>query len=308
VSRAGILFINESDIGWRPMVETWLGAQRMDDVIRSHLPSLFDKYVEVLGTSFDFKRLKASIPIMLISQVTTVIRLLEGFMEKISKDCKRPIAEVLEQHFFLAVAWAFGGALMVESSEGARGDHRRTFHDMLLGLSANAVKLPKIEGKEDALVFDFFFDPEAEDFRLWGDVVSKYVVVPIGSNPGEQSFSSLVVPTVDSTRLDPTDTAAAWLALVVAAPRVLRPNSNLTTVFTPQATSALVSSYTGTEATSEPPTNQPTVSNCVTSGTLRKRYFLATAYSRYCASALVAHGGPYVWPPAHVERSKLTSK
>jgi dynein heavy chain len=201
VSRAGILYINESDIGWRPMVETWLQATKMDELIRLALPGLFDKYVEVLGTSFEFKRLKSSIPIMLISQVTTVIRLLEGFMEKIGKDCRRPIAEVLEQHFFLAVAWAFGGALTVESSEGARGDHRRTFHDMMLGLSANAVKLPKIEGKEDALLFDFFFDPETEDFRLWSDVVSKYVVVPIGSNAGEQSFASLVVPTVDSTRL-----------------------------------------------------------------------------------------------------------
>ena len=28
VSRAGILYINESDIGWRPFVETWLADRK----------------------------------------------------------------------------------------------------------------------------------------------------------------------------------------------------------------------------------------------------------------------------------------
>ena len=114
-------------------------------------------------------------------------------------------------------------------------------------------------------------------------------------------------PTLVFCSFAPTETAAFKFALVETVV-VPKPSSKCTWVFTPQATNAFVSSYTGTEATSVPPTAQLTVSSCVTSGTLRKRYFLATAYSKYCASALVAHGGPYARPPAHVDRSKLESR
>ena len=49
-------------------------------------------------------------------------------------------------------------------------------------------------------------------------------------------------------------------------------------------------------------------SRVVTSVTLKKRYIFATAFSKYCASALVGHGGPYVVPPAHVDKSNVVSR
>ena len=101
----------------------------------------------------------------------------------------------------------------------------------------------------------------------------------------------------------PTTTAAFLLALV-DADHELRPNSNWTAVFPPHATSALESSYTGTEAAMKPPTPDATASESDALADAPKNlYFLATAYSRYCASALVGHGGPYVVPPAHSVRS-----
>merc|ERR1719197_1448029 len=47
VSRAGILFINEADVGWRPYMETWLAA-REDTKEREYVPGFFDKYMEAL--------------------------------------------------------------------------------------------------------------------------------------------------------------------------------------------------------------------------------------------------------------------
>ena len=37
VSRAGILYINDTDIGWRPFVETWRAGLEME-ALRAHLP------------------------------------------------------------------------------------------------------------------------------------------------------------------------------------------------------------------------------------------------------------------------------
>ena len=116
--------------------------------------------------------------------------------------------------------------------------------------------------------------------------------VAVNTPPAHTPFRR--TPTAVFWTLVPTVTPAPWLALVLttAVLLVLRPTSNRTCVFTPHATRAFVSSYTVADAVMAPPTKKSTVSRLVTSVTARKRYALATAFSRYCASALVGHGGP----------------
>jgi dynein heavy chain, axonemal len=198
VSRAGILFINDTDIGWRPFVETWM-LGLVDDTVKAHLPGLFDKYIEALAEGMR-RTMKTAVPLPLINQVMSVCRLMEGFIETLPKDPKKPVVELLEHFFFIAVMWSFGGALVVEVSEDgtARGNHRLNFHALLTGIGSS-VKLPK--EPDDALCFDFFFNPESEELEHWSTLVPRFAPVPIGSGAGETPFSALVVPTVDSTRM-----------------------------------------------------------------------------------------------------------
>eukprot|EP00494_Astrolonche_serrata_P033912 UN34181 len=44
VSRAGILYVNPGDVGWRPMVDSWIDS-REDKSEQSTLRALFNKYV-----------------------------------------------------------------------------------------------------------------------------------------------------------------------------------------------------------------------------------------------------------------------
>lgn len=67
VSRAGILFINESDVGWRPLVMSWVQA-RADQLEKTYLPQLFDKYVTGL-VEMTRKGYKEVTPIRLINKV-----------------------------------------------------------------------------------------------------------------------------------------------------------------------------------------------------------------------------------------------
>ncbi|RYY34834.1 hypothetical protein EON62_02965, partial [archaeon] len=196
VSRAGILFINDTDIGWRPFVETWM-SQLSDDVLKAHLPGMFDKYVEAVHEGMR-RTMKTAVPLPLINQVMSVCRLLDGFLEQMPKEPRKPVVEVLEHFFYAAVTWAFGGALITEASEGARGNYRAAFHGLLTTVGSN-IKLPK--EPEDGTCFDFFFNPETEEMEHWSTRVDKYTPVPIGTGPGETPFSAIVVPTVDSTRL-----------------------------------------------------------------------------------------------------------
>ena len=74
MSRAGILYINEADIGWRPFMETWV-AQREDQLIAQHA-WVFDKYID---TVCDFMRrsgAKDITPIRVLARINTVCYLL----------------------------------------------------------------------------------------------------------------------------------------------------------------------------------------------------------------------------------------
>lgn len=56
MSRAGILYINETDIGWKPFMESWLNKRDLAGVDpsgleKSCLPGLFDKYVDATNDS-----------------------------------------------------------------------------------------------------------------------------------------------------------------------------------------------------------------------------------------------------------------
>jgi len=49
VSRCGMVYIDPTDLGWRPLVSTWLNtyiAPHMDTVVTNFISDLFDAYVE----------------------------------------------------------------------------------------------------------------------------------------------------------------------------------------------------------------------------------------------------------------------
>ena len=92
VSRAGILFINEADIGWRPMVESWVSL-REDAAERNHLPGMFDKYIESLQ-EMTRRGYKEVTPCLIINKVSTIMFMMEGLLAKVPSDQKTQ--EVIE--------------------------------------------------------------------------------------------------------------------------------------------------------------------------------------------------------------------
>ena len=135
VSRAGMLYINESDVGWRPFMESWLGAQS-HETVKAHLPGLFDKYVEPLHDVMR-RSYKTVVPLRLINHVRTLCYLFEGFFEPFAEAPVNP--ELLEHLFVQSLMWAFGGPLIADKHT----NHRKNFSELLDGLTGNAVKFPR---------------------------------------------------------------------------------------------------------------------------------------------------------------------
>jgi dynein heavy chain len=201
VSRAGMLYINEGDIGWRPFVESWI-SRRTVDTERANLPGMFDKIIDAFSEGMR-RGYKEIVPLKLINKVMTVCALLDSLLPGLEgENCTPANMECL---FAYACIWAFGGPLVTDKNTDSRKQFQSLFESVFSG-----VKFPP-EPKE-AVCYDWYFNTKewtdeagvkhpAYEWEHWSVKVPEYVPVPIGNSPGETQFSHLVVSTVDSVRL-----------------------------------------------------------------------------------------------------------
>ena len=192
VSRAGILYINETDIGWRPFVESWLhrreeGGMDPSGIEKSFLPQLFEKYIDATNEAVR-KGFKECTPLYLLNKVCTIVYLMESLLETIPYEKKSH--DIIENLFVFCVMWAFGGPMVVDKA----GDFRKHFNE-IFSLTFGQ-KFPK-----EKQCFDYVWSMHDECFVEWMTRVPAYQPIPIGGGPGETPFTQLFVPTSDTLRL-----------------------------------------------------------------------------------------------------------
>ncbi|KAH0629389.1 hypothetical protein JD844_011440 [Phrynosoma platyrhinos] len=132
VSRAGILYINPADLGWNPVVSSWIERREVQSE-KANLMILFDKYLPTCldKLKFGFKKIT---PVPEVTVVQTILYLLECLLTPTNTppDSSK---ELYELYFVFACFWAFGGAMfqdqasMVHTTETIR---IRYFMDLLM--------------------------------------------------------------------------------------------------------------------------------------------------------------------------------
>ncbi|KDO33137.1 hypothetical protein SPRG_01949 [Saprolegnia parasitica CBS 223.65] len=163
VSRAGILFLNDTDVGWMPFVDSW-ASKRKDAALWSALfRKHADGFFQVLAEHK--KELCSMVPTSAIAMMTTLCKLLDGFTAR-TPDAAPDVLE----NVFCFVRQAIKP--FFKPSHALSDD-------------ANAVS-----------VFDLRLSLETNEFVPWADVVpsSSFVF-------GDTPVYNVVVPTVESTRL-----------------------------------------------------------------------------------------------------------
>lgn len=107
VSRAGILYINPTDLGWNPYAASWIDT-RVDATEKATLVVLFEKYVPSCLESLKMK-FKIITPIPEITHIQMLCTLLECLLTP--ANCPPDTArDVYETYFVFACIWAFGSA------------------------------------------------------------------------------------------------------------------------------------------------------------------------------------------------------
>ena len=155
VSRAGILYVNESDIGWQAFVDSWI-LTLSNDSAKSRLPGFFDSYVDKIIQGCKQYGIKEEIMQYNLAKVKTLCALLNSQLDawvRAGED-----VELLEHIFAFCCIWAFGGALMDERTVS----NRSLFNEMFLHLFPGVVRL-----EEGTTVFDYYVDPEKVAEERW---------------------------------------------------------------------------------------------------------------------------------------------
>ncbi|KAH0788142.1 Dynein heavy chain family protein [Histomonas meleagridis] len=181
VSRAGILYINETDVGYMAYVYSWLD-KRTNGNEKSQLTVLFNSYVprtlELIHTN-----IKHIIPLSDIAMVETLCRLLESLLieENLPQNAE---ASLYELYFVFAAVWAFGGAC---DDQGR--DYRSEFSQMWKSEWRN------ITFPQQGTVFDYYVNPEKKKFVPWNEISPKFNYVP------DKNVSSYLVFIPETTRV-----------------------------------------------------------------------------------------------------------
>uniref|UniRef100_A0A8D0EXS5 Dynein axonemal heavy chain 17 n=1 Tax=Strix occidentalis caurina TaxID=311401 RepID=A0A8D0EXS5_STROC len=165
VSRAGILYINPTDLGWNPIVTSWIETRTVQSE-KANLMILFDKYLPVCLEKLrsGFKKIT---PVPEVTMTQTVLYLLECLLTPQTAPPDSP-RELYELYLVFACTWAFGGAMFQDQLM----DYRLEFSKWWVN-EFKTIKFPS-----QGTIFDYYVDPETKKFMLWTEKVPKFELNP----------------------------------------------------------------------------------------------------------------------------------
>eukprot|EP01040_Poterioochromonas_malhamensis_P004773 gene4773-5123_t len=189
VSRAGIIYVSETDLDWTPTTEGWVRKQPTNQ--QPILRNLFAKYMGASsptdpGHCLDWMIRNVS-QVMSTSRVgvtTSLCDLFKGLTDgKGAIDISVDTEARMEKIFLYCLAWSVGGLLEADA---------RTKFDAFLRTYDKTGMMPKCGPGET--IYEYWVNPDNGDWTLWKPPVWKY------PQQEKLDFSNLLVPTMDSTR------------------------------------------------------------------------------------------------------------
>jgi dynein heavy chain len=190
VSRGGVLFINETDIGWKPYMESW--REKMEEVPSGafylNFVNYFEANIESIRKTFAF-----SCPIFdmgFVQSLTCFVDALIGPTSRENMDALRSMSSddqktCYDAIFAFAMMWTVGGAVADDKTV----NHRKTFNAYMKTLS-KAVKFP-----DTADSYDFRFDVKTKEWVNWEKWVQAYNPVT------EKMYQNIVISNIELERM-----------------------------------------------------------------------------------------------------------
>ena len=188
VSRGGVIYVNESDVGWHPVAESW--TQRLEN--KEYAPILMEFFGKYVETSLEHVRrsFKTIIPVSAVNVVSTICRILEGIIpSEAVRGAPAPDRKLIEFQFVYACVWAMGGCMLVDKVSDFKTEFSKWWKQ-----EWKTVRFP-----DAGLVFDYRVDEKSMMMVPWQNSVPTFSGV---NQDFANDFGNLFVPTLDTTIME----------------------------------------------------------------------------------------------------------
>lgn len=186
VSRAGIIYVSDVELGWLPPVVSWL--DRKAPALKEILLPLFEKYVDPMLVN-----LRMQYRPLVYNETACTLAAMRTLMDGcgLGGDGAAAMPAMTVQRLFVyALTWSLGGLLDQKDRPAFDADVR----------SLGGEELPPKGGEgEDATVFEWTVNDDGE-WQHWSSLVQPWTYPRKSEKP---KFAQLNIPTLDSTRCAP---------------------------------------------------------------------------------------------------------
>jgi dynein heavy chain len=227
VSRAGIMYINQGDVGWKPFLDSWVESRAKIAPFESEADEKsakyadekkeYDKLVSLKGKEISLlmtltikyctpealnecQQFYRSVPVSQMNMIKTMCFLLEGLLEQYADFKKKTNATksdqdektIFEAIFVFCCVWAYGGACPEKYKSF---EPRKDFSAWWKGLFPQPIKFPVVP--KDCTVFDFVVNFNDGSFEHWSQRLEAF-----NSPFNPSQLKNQFVPTVDTLRVE----------------------------------------------------------------------------------------------------------
>ncbi|GBG29459.1 Dynein heavy chain 1, axonemal [Hondaea fermentalgiana] len=201
VSRLGVMYMAPEDLGWRPLVISWLASDALPEgtpaYVKEHLFEDFDLFVD---DALRYMRRNCKEPVLTLNGdlVTALCKLFESLLRPemgvklFAKDASANLKEadakkLVDKLFLFSLVWAVGGTISFEGWDGFNEMIRANFDG-----SDRKVQIPP-----GGVVYDYFVDIEGDPGGQWKSFEE---IIPSFTFDASVPYFQLLVPSVDTTR------------------------------------------------------------------------------------------------------------
>jgi len=208
VSRCGMVFLEQVDIGWRVLMLSWL--EMLPERLRDHVPQMQELFESTVDCTWEMIARRVKTPVQ-VNCHWLVVNLLHLYLALIStevpldpevRDLSPKEKELkLDVLFWLALAWSFGCTTTPEGRVVLNGFIRelqagkpvKEKHQLIC---AEPAKRPaaKVPMPEDATIFDYFPNSSTNKWELWTKKIGGF------DAPKNAQVHTIMVPTTDTVR------------------------------------------------------------------------------------------------------------
>ncbi|KAF7401616.1 hypothetical protein HZH68_007436 [Vespula germanica] len=182
VSRAGMVYNDYKDLGWRPLVKSWLQSHEKEAVFVEHMKELFDRFVDIT-LEFKHQKCKELVPVPELNSIQSLCKLLDVLARpktsaEVGND-EEAFSTICKIWFLFCMIWS----LCASVDE----DGRLKMDNFIRELEGS---FPLRD-----TVYEYYVDVRQRSFVSWEEKLSQAWRFQPGT-----PFHNIIVPTVDTVR------------------------------------------------------------------------------------------------------------